>query len=153
MHLQVAASSTAESKKKRLRLLANLQSVLDKMCILVPNDLTLAFDAEPTSASTPTPEPTTPSFRTFHAWLLDQMRYVSKELAPIGDHDMDQRRVALLRRLTSEMNRLQQMKETAWAHLLVTHIIQSHMSGTDENGPLCIERSTCISHLHMILIH
>lgn len=81
------------------------------------------------------------------------MRYVSEELAPIGDHDMDQRRLALLRRLTSEMNRLQQMKETAWARLLVTHIIQSHMSGTDENGPLCIERSAFMSHLHMILIH
>ncbi|PIL24708.1 hypothetical protein GSI_12594 [Ganoderma sinense ZZ0214-1] len=110
------------------------------MCKLVPDGMKLTFDGVPASIESSAPEPSTPGFRTLAMWLQDQVRYVSEELAPIGDHDMDQRRLALLRRLTSEIDRLQQIKETAWAGHIAAHIMKSHMSETDQNGPLCVKR-------------
>ena len=134
------AESTAEMVKRRLKLLSDFQSAVDKMCTSVPNGMKLVFDVEPTSLEISPPEPSTPGFGNLLTWLTDQIRYVSSELAPIGDHDMDQRRLALLRRLKSEIDCLERMKETAWARVLTSHIIQSHMSSTDQSGPLSFER-------------
>ena len=134
------ASPSIEAVKRRLKVLSELQSALHKMSRSVPNGMKLEFAVEPTPLEFAPPEPSTPGFRTLFTWLKEQVRYVSDDLAQIGNHDMDQQRRSVLRRLESEINRLQEMKETAWARLPATHYIQSHMSGTDHNGPLCIER-------------
>ena len=140
--LKVVMPSMEEMVRRRLKVLSDLQSALDKMRRLVPNGMKLAFDVEPSSSEYLAPEPATPCFRTFSTWLTNQTHYLGDELTPIGDHDMDQQHLAVLRRLKSEIDHLQGMKETAWARLLATHIIRSHMSGADEKGPLSIERGT-----------
>ncbi|PIL33820.1 hypothetical protein GSI_04445 [Ganoderma sinense ZZ0214-1] len=138
---QAAGPPTAELVGRRLRVLSELQSSVDKMCRLVPNYAKLAFNAVPTSFDEPVPHPSTPGFGTLYTWLQDQTRYVSEDLVPIGDRGMDQTRLALLRRLTLEIERLEGLKEKAWAEHLVTHIIRTQMPDTDEKGPLLIKTS------------
>ena len=110
------------------------------MCKSVSNNMKLAFEVVPTSLEDPTPEPSTPGFATLYTWLEDQIRHVSEELGPVGDRDMDQRRLALLRRLTSEVDRLNTLKETAWNRHVASYIIRSHMGDADGKGPVVIEK-------------
>lgn len=112
------------------------------MCRSVLNYAKLAFNVIPTSFDAPVPDPSTPGFGTLYTWLQDQTRYISQELIPIGDRGMDQTRLALLRRLALEIERLQGLKEKAWTEHLVTHIVRTQISEADEKGPLPMTRST-----------
>ncbi|PIL27816.1 hypothetical protein GSI_10970 [Ganoderma sinense ZZ0214-1] len=135
-----AADSAAAIVQKRHKCLSDLLSLVDQMCKSMPNNMKLTFETMSTSLEDPAPEPSTPGFATLYTWLEDQIRYISQDLPPIGHRDMDQRRLALLRRLTSELERLKTLKETAWSRQLAAHIIRTHMRDADGNGPVVVEQ-------------
>lgn len=131
--------SAAESRvaaQMRLRVLSDLESTVAHLSRTIPKSFALTFETQPTSLVEPAPEPKEAKFQGYLRWLLDQRQYVSHDLQPIGDGDMDGRRDAMIKRLDGEIRRLDNMKEKAWSKYAVDVLIRARFGMGVGAGPV-----------------
>ena len=98
----------------------------------------LTFGVIPKTLADEAPEPNEPRYIGAFNWLREQGRYIEDELVPIGHHDMDQRRAALLRRVREELKRLDKMKSRAWSKCVAENLIRNYLR-RDDQGPMIIK--------------
>ena len=140
-----ASSSATSSKSKqeaavllRQKVLSDLFKVTDYMAKGASKNMSLTFRQDPTSLTDPAPEPREASYTGTYRWLTEQRRYVEDEMLPIGDRGADNRRLALLGKLNKEIERLDGMKQRAWARRVAEWLVRASLSG--EEGPLFVKR-------------
>lgn len=126
------------SVQTRLRVLSDLESTVAHLARTVPRSAELQFDTRPTSLTDPAPEPNSSKFLGYYRWLTEQRRYVSEDLLPLGDGDVDRRREVLERRFEAEIKRLDDMKEKAWSKYAVDVHIRARLGMADGAGPQII---------------
>ncbi|KAJ2965991.1 hypothetical protein NUW54_g13937 [Trametes sanguinea] len=79
----------------------------------------LVFSVSPTTSTDPV-APLAPDaaenkeFMSYRTWLRERNAFLDTELASIGDKDADNRRASLLRRMESELRRLDDLEEYCW---------------------------------------
>ncbi len=130
----------------RARTLADLNSVVDRLCRSIPLELQLTFPRRPRSVADEAPEPKKGRFVALYQWLVSQRQYLEQSLAPLGHHDMDQCRLALLRLINSEIKRLDRMKAKAWSKLVAEELIHAHIGKDRGQGPVVVKSGTSKSH-------
>ena len=102
-------------------------------------DIRLTFATEPRTLSDPAPEPREAHFVGSYNWILEQRRYIEELLLPIGHHDMDQRRLALLRYVDQQVDRMDRMKARAWCKCVAEHLIREHLQRDNDQGPVVVK--------------
>lgn len=120
----------------REKVLADLTSLVDRYVQTVPQELT--FTAKPKSLSDEPPDPREGHFTGVRFWLEQQQRYL-EEMAPIGHHEMDQRRLGLVRHVSRQIAHLERLKRKAWSKRVAEELIQAHLARDGGRGPVVVK--------------
>ena len=109
---------------------------MDRLTNAIKHDYKLTFSERPQTLADPTPEPREAQFIGVRNWLWENWRYVQNELAPLGHHAMDQRRLSLIRQLREHITRLDKMQARAWSKCITEHLIRTQWGTDSDQGPL-----------------
>ncbi len=121
-------SPMAASVKLRHKVLSDLFRTADVIIKSAPVTMELRFTQQPQSLTDVAPDPTDTAFVGACHWLSEQRQYV-EGLEPLGNQDVDSRRLALLGKLNLAAERLEGAKQRAWNKCLADWFLRERMSG------------------------
>ncbi|OJT02580.1 hypothetical protein TRAPUB_6902, partial [Trametes pubescens] len=130
----------AEARKAKLSL---LESKLHHLRVRVPRWARLTFSWAPkTSQDKVAPlvrsDQQNMEFESLRDWARDTLTLLQTELLPIGDRDADQRRLAQIRRLEQELQRLQRLEAHCWDRAKILERIPGFYLLPDQDTPIII---------------